>query len=606
MRILTYIRKKKWLINSLLAICLVAFFLSNTGSLIEIYFRKEPITNVGTIAGHKISKHTYQEQFNKEKLWLKKHKPNEYIHSYVWSKFFKKYAYKKTYEKLGLQVSKEEIINIMQGNYIVEDIRKAFTDQKTGKFDKNKWINYIKELSETPQGRRFLNQLEDDFASERLAKKLAYLLQESRQITELEHFCQLPPEPINIRYLYIPYTSIANNSIQVSTKEEQGYLDKHQQKYQQKESRSIQYVNFPIVPSKENVKLFKKKLNALAKEFSAIEQLKINIFVKHHTDNQEEVLVTWTKENIPAIIKSQLENSGKDTVIGPIQDGNNYTLYRLVNTPNKPLSKEEYQFAKIEKNIMVSQDTIDEVYRSATDFGIDIKNKKQWTEKAKKEGLETHKETISIEEVQLIRDTPMRELYQWLYNNDTKVNNISPAIRVKYTTKDVIKDNITVAIMTEKKEAGKGTLTDVKVKNSVHTQVANQHKAKLITEKLEKLLSEKDFSLHQLKKHYTDNAQVYEKENLQFEDNELPYVGLAYKAIGSAFGLQVGKKTGIIRTEEGIIIIERTEDKDIPEDISMNEYRKELVKKEKDIQLKAIDEFLKQQANIKDQRYLFY
>ncbi len=609
MRILTYIRKKKWLINSLFAIFLVSFLLSNAGGIIEIYFRKAPITNVGTIAGHKISHNTYQDQFYIEKSkYIQYHIPipNEHIHNQVWNKFLKKYAYKKTYEKLGLQISKEEIINMMQGNYIVEDIHKAYTDQKTGKFDKNKWINQIKKWGETPEGRKYLKQIEDDFASERLVQKLAYLLQESRHITQLEYFSQLPPEPINIRYLYIPFNSIPDNSIKVSQEEEQAYLDKHQQKYQQKENRSIQYVNFPIVPSKENTDLFKKKLTELAKEFSAIEQSKLIIFAKHHTDNQEEVLITWTKQNIPAIIKNQLEYLGKNTVIGPIQDGNNYTLYRLVNTQDKSLPKEEYQFAKIEQNIMVSQDTIDEAYRSATDFSIGIKNKKQWTEKAQKKA-EIHKKTIDIEEVQLMKYTPNRELHRWLYNNNTKVNDISPAIRIKYTIKDVIKDNIVVAIMTEKKEAGAGTLTDEKVKNSVHTQVVNQHKAKFITEKLEKLLSEEDLPLHKLKEYYTGNTQVYEKENLQFEDNELPHVGPAYKAIGSAFGLQVGQKTDVIREKEGILIIERKEDKDIPElDISMDELRKELINKKKEKRIVAMNEFLIQQANVDDQRYLFY
>ena len=45
-------------------------------------------------------------------------------------------AYQKQFDKLGLKVSPEELIDMVQGNNISPQVRQAFTNPQTGVFDK--------------------------------------------------------------------------------------------------------------------------------------------------------------------------------------------------------------------------------------------------------------------------------------------------------------------------------------------------------------------------------------------------------------------------------------------------------------------------------------
>ena len=59
-------------------------------------------------------------------------------------------AFQPEYDKLGLKVSDDELVDMVQGDNISPGIKQAFTDQKTGQFDKARLIDYLKNLDKLP------------------------------------------------------------------------------------------------------------------------------------------------------------------------------------------------------------------------------------------------------------------------------------------------------------------------------------------------------------------------------------------------------------------------------------------------------------------------
>jgi peptidyl-prolyl cis-trans isomerase D len=55
----------------------------------------------------------------------------------VWNQYILDFAYGKEYEVLGLSVSPEELVDMVQGNNIHPSVRQQFTNPQTGQFDKN-------------------------------------------------------------------------------------------------------------------------------------------------------------------------------------------------------------------------------------------------------------------------------------------------------------------------------------------------------------------------------------------------------------------------------------------------------------------------------------
>jgi hypothetical protein len=68
-------------------------------------------------------------------------------------------AFKPEWDKLGLTVSDDELVDMVQGDNINPGIKQAFTDKATGQFDKARLIEYLKNLDKLPPKPSRLAQL---------------------------------------------------------------------------------------------------------------------------------------------------------------------------------------------------------------------------------------------------------------------------------------------------------------------------------------------------------------------------------------------------------------------------------------------------------------
>tara|TARA_B100000686_G_scaffold67826_1_gene73298 strand:+ start:3889 stop:5982 length:2094 start_codon:yes stop_codon:yes gene_type:complete len=181
----------------------------------------------------------------------------------AWEKLINDISYMNQYEKLGLQVTDRESVDMVQGNNIHPMIVEAFTDPSTGYFNVDNVIGYLQNLSNQPSGQQQAwYSFESNLRPMRMRSKYDNLIGLSTHINSLqaqnEYFST--SKTIDLSYFFVPFYKVPDSLFDVSSKEMRSYLKKNKEDYKQVESRSIDYAFFPLLPSKEDSLYFEDEI----------------------------------------------------------------------------------------------------------------------------------------------------------------------------------------------------------------------------------------------------------------------------------------------------------------------------------------------------------
>jgi peptidyl-prolyl cis-trans isomerase D len=275
MALINKIREKSGIAVTVIAISLILFMVG--GDLLGPNSMLGGGNNqvVGEIAGKEINIKDFQSRVdafkqNYEAQSGRSLNENELasLRDQAWNQFVVDIAYKKQFDKLGLTVTDDELVDMVQGNHISPSIMQAFSDPTTGRFDKTAVINYLKNLKTLPiEQQRSWENFEKSLREERIRSKYENLLRFSaytpKAQAEKEYFTQATKA--TLRYLYVPYFSIVDTTIKVTDSELEKYLSEHRHEYKGTDTRSIEYVTFPVQPAKDDSAALYTEIKELAR-----------------------------------------------------------------------------------------------------------------------------------------------------------------------------------------------------------------------------------------------------------------------------------------------------------------------------------------------------
>ncbi|WP_240731558.1 SurA N-terminal domain-containing protein [Hymenobacter radiodurans] len=114
-------------------------------------------TTVGEISGEKVELNEFNntlEQAKQAFIAQQGRQPDEntlgYLRDQAWNQTIYRIAFKEQFEALGLEVSEDELYDMVQGRNVHPSIRQAFSDPQTGQFDRNKVVEYLRNLDKLP------------------------------------------------------------------------------------------------------------------------------------------------------------------------------------------------------------------------------------------------------------------------------------------------------------------------------------------------------------------------------------------------------------------------------------------------------------------------
>ncbi|MCC3153421.1 SurA N-terminal domain-containing protein [Hymenobacter sp. BT770] len=335
MALINTIREKSGVAVGLVAVGMLLFIVGGdlVGGKNRLFNRNDQV--VGEVAGQKVELADYNnalEQAKQAFIAQQQRQPDEqalgYLRDQAWNQTIYRLAFQPEWEKLGLTVSDDELVDMVQGDNINSGIKQAFTDQKTGQFDKARLIEYLKNLDKLPpENQAAWHNFEANLPAERLANKYNALLKNSVYVTtaEAKRYDTSQGTKATVKYLFVPYASISDSAVKVTDAQLQAYLDKNQSKYKVEDGRSVEYITIPVVPSKEDSASVKTSIAELATQFASAPV--DSLFVMQNSE-QPYNKAFRSPADLPEQLRKQLPLA-QGKVYGPYAENGTYSLYKV-------------------------------------------------------------------------------------------------------------------------------------------------------------------------------------------------------------------------------------------------------------------------------------
>lgn len=334
------------LVSIVIGLALLAFIVGdalNSGSQIFNSGKNE----VGEIAGEGISIIDFQNRVAKNEEIVKvmnntaalNEEQQSMLRNNTWQQMVMEKLMEQEYDELDLNVSGDELYDVLLGDNMSPSVRQMFTDPATGTVDKDRARLYIKQVVEdkglTPQKLYWLNMEEQTLATRKMAK-YNDLLMKALYITDeqAKESTEANASKADISYIVKNYSTIDDSAIVVSNSEIKDYYNKNQKKFEQEESRKIVYVNFDIEPSGEDYVETEKAVKELVDEFTETND-PID-FVSLSSSDTKADRNYYKKEEITNDSLANYLLNNRAAVYGPYLENNAYKISRIASVKMLP------------------------------------------------------------------------------------------------------------------------------------------------------------------------------------------------------------------------------------------------------------------------------
>ncbi len=344
MALITKIRNRAGLAVGLVAVGLILFLVG--GDLLgpNSIIRGNKNLYIGKIAGVKIKRDEYMAEVDEMKNNFSINygrNPTEddmyTIRQQAWDYMILKYAFQQQFDKLGVAVPDEEVVDMVQGNNINPEIRRAFTNPQTGIFDREQVVNYLQHINDMPtQQQAVWYMFEKNLRPSRLRLKYDNLLIKSTYVTDEEAKNEYEAENsvAEIKYLYIPYYTVTD-TVKVTDDMLKDYLSKHSDEYKIEESRNISYIAFPILPSPQDSMDVKKEIDQIAQDLPSVTD--DSIYAAANSDGSTPY-ATYDPSQLPSDLRDGFETFHKGEIIGPELKNGSYVIYKIADVKEDSIS----------------------------------------------------------------------------------------------------------------------------------------------------------------------------------------------------------------------------------------------------------------------------
>lgn len=463
----------------------------------------------------------------------------EQIRNQVWNALILEEVYEAQFAALGIEVTGEELLDMVQGTNISPQIVQFFTDPNTGQFDKANITNYLASLQQAPEQQRmaWIN-FERSLIPARSLTKYNNLFAKTNYVTKYEakQAYVAQNSRASISYAYVPFLVMPDSLVTVTDKELKSYIEDHAEEFQKEETKNLEYVVFNIYPSASDSAAAVADIQDLQSGLAA--STDDSTFVSINSDDPYGFL-TYNQETLPEI----LQDAEVGFVSEPTISNGVYELYKLSRVQSYTRDSIEYKVARIKKDISlyISDETIDAAYRKADYFAASCGNVEEFRSLAGTEGLAIQKGNRVDKNAQRVGMlSEARGLVMWAYNE--------AATGAVSDVKEIGDQYIVAAMVSEQ---GKGVANLAEVRNQVARKVRNEKKAQLAIDKFNSLEAG---SVEELAASYGSEAKSGTVD-FQMLTNSVSGLGFAPEVIGLAFSLDEEETTGAFALQDGVIVM---------------------------------------------------
>ena len=313
--------------------------------------------SVGEINGENISREEFAQLVEQQRARSGNRASQMQSVNSAWDNLIREKVYKTQLEKSGIIVGEKDVWDEIVNQPFVQN-NPQFKNE-VGLFDEEKFKEYVATLqdaaTEDEQGKAawlgWLNY-EKNIKSNLQINTYNNLITAGLGVTikDGEHYYFDNNTKLDLEYVYIPFSFIADSLVTVTDDEIKNYVKNRPEDYKTEATRDISFVKFDIKATAEDEQVIKTKLAALIndrEEYSSAAKTNIKMIGFANTDNVEEFF-NENNSDIPLdakfYTKSQLNKVIADTIFklktgdvyGPYKDGEFFKLSKLVNVKQLP------------------------------------------------------------------------------------------------------------------------------------------------------------------------------------------------------------------------------------------------------------------------------
>lgn len=293
--------------------------------------------NVGEIAGTSISLQEYQAAVQEREMNYRLtfgRSPGEretpFLQEQAWEMLVARYAIQAQYDKLGIEVTSDEVKDMIWGKNIEQSLRSTpIFMNEAGQFDNNRvlqYLQYVGQLPPTHEDRYRWESFQQSLAPSRIRIKYENMMIKTDHVTtaEAEREYHVQNDVAEVKYLFVPFYAISDSAANPPDKDLREYYNKNKEKYKTELTASLNYVTFPVVASAADSADIRDHMRQLANEFRTAEN--DSLFAISNSDAPNP-FARYTPNTLPPYITPDSLVEGK--VIGPFVDGNVYRVAKI-------------------------------------------------------------------------------------------------------------------------------------------------------------------------------------------------------------------------------------------------------------------------------------
>ncbi len=253
----------------------------------------------------------------------------------IWNKLIMEEVLGEEFSKLGLGVSSDEVESMVFGDVPHPIVQQLFANRETGVLDKSFLVNFLKSTEYDPQAKSYWLFFENEIVNEKINNKFSNLIARGLYVTskQVEYESGLVSDNVDFSFVMKLYSTVSDSAVTVTRSDLEKYYNNNKEEYRQEARRDMEYVEFSVEPSEEDVENTKEGIADLIEEFRETENPVQ--FINLSSDNRHnEVFVT--KEEIPGMIKDFVLKEDSKDVYGPYLENETYKLARLIAAENRP------------------------------------------------------------------------------------------------------------------------------------------------------------------------------------------------------------------------------------------------------------------------------
>lgn len=262
------------------------------------------------------------------------------IREQVWEQLVQDNAFQPEYEELGIDVTPDELREMVQGTKNLHPfIRQQFTDPNTGVFNEAQHREFINAAANKtlPAEQQYIwDSFKANLIQIRKSEKYQNLVSVGDYITtaeaKKEHNTQ--NNKISAEYLYVPFYSVNDTTVKVTDSEIESYYSKHKNEFIGFDSRSFDYVVYQVLPSGEDSTALLQEINDLARGMASAE----NPVAYASANSDVRSSSSYSAGELSEEVKSAIGNTIVGGMIGPIKEGQNYSIYKYMGTETDTVS----------------------------------------------------------------------------------------------------------------------------------------------------------------------------------------------------------------------------------------------------------------------------